>query len=87
MKDEIRAFRKEQGWTQAELGLRLKLRQASISKMERGEGISKAAALRLHGLAPGRFPLAQLLAEEGYAGKRNGQQTTRQESAGAGEAA
>ncbi len=84
MNEEIRSFRKEQGWTQAEFGLRLRLKQASISKMERGEGISKAAALRLHGLAPDRFPLAQLLAEEGYVGKCNGQQTTRQESGARG---
>ncbi len=66
MDKDIRAFRKEQGWTQVEMARVLRVKQAAVSKMENQGRISKAVAIRLHVLAPDRFPLAQLLAEKGH---------------------
>lgn len=62
MSIDIRTFRKENKWTQVRLGGLLGVRQAMVSKLERGEvSISKSIAVRLNRLDPERFPLAQLL--------------------------
>ena len=64
MRTEIRDFRKSKGWSQEQLAQRLMVRQATISKLERGTyGISKTIAVRLHRLDPEYFSLERLLTE------------------------
>jgi len=58
----IKAYRNENGLSQENLAEKLGVTQGCLSDIERGRrGVSKAVALRLHEIDPGRFSLVELL--------------------------